>query len=107
MAGYDGIIVTGAANKWVYLWIDDDKVELRDAEKFVGKDTHETEDLIKEDLGVNIKIGAPDGASVAAIGPAGEHLCAGSAIMNDKKSWVLPLRRRSNNGIQAFKGYRS
>ncbi|NLP30047.1 MAG: hypothetical protein GX363_02835 [Clostridiales bacterium] len=84
MAGYDGIIVTGAANKWVYLWIDDDKVELRDAEKFVGKDTHETEDLIKEDLGVNIKIGAPDGASVAAIGPAGEHLCAGSAIMNDK-----------------------
>ncbi len=84
MAGYDGIIVTGAASKWVYLWIDDDKVELRDAEKFVGKDTHETEDLIKEDLGVNKKIGAPDGASVAAIGPAGENLCAGASIMNDK-----------------------
>lgn len=84
MAGYDGIIVTGASDKWVYLWIDNDKVELRDAAKFLGKDTHETEDLIKEDLGVNKKIGAQDGASVAAIGPAGEHLCAGAAIMNDK-----------------------
>ncbi|HZK40170.1 MAG TPA: aldehyde ferredoxin oxidoreductase C-terminal domain-containing protein [Atribacterota bacterium] len=83
-AGYDGIIVNGTSDKWVYLWIDNDKVELRDATKFLGKDTHETEDLIKEDLGVNKKIGTPDGASVAAIGPAGEHLCAGASIMNDK-----------------------
>ncbi len=84
MAGYDGIIITGASDKWVYLWIDDGKVELRDAAKFLGKDTHETEDLVKQDLGVNTKVGAPDGASVAAIGPAGENLCAGAAIMNDK-----------------------
>ena len=82
-AGYDGIIVTGASEKWVYLWIDDDKVELRNAAKFVGKDTHETEDLVKDDLGINKKIGAADGASVAAIGPAGENLCAGSIIEND------------------------
>jgi len=84
MAGYDGIIITGTSDKWVYLWIDDGKIELRDAAKFMGKDTHETEDLVKEDLGVNTKIGAPDGASVAAIGPAGENLCAGASIMNDK-----------------------
>ena len=83
-AGYDGIIITGASDKWVYLWINDDKIELRDAAKFVGLDTHETEDAVKEDLGVNTKVGAPDGASVAAIGPAGENLVAGSAIMNDK-----------------------
>lgn len=83
-AGWDGMIITGASDKWVYLWINDDKIELRDAKKFLGKDTHETEDLIKKDLGVNIKVGAPDGASVAAIGPAGENLVAGSAIMNDK-----------------------
>ncbi len=82
--GYDGIIITGASDKWVYLWINDDKVELRDAAKFLGMDTHETEDAVKEDLGVNKKLGAPDGASVAAIGPAGENLAAGSAIMNDK-----------------------
>ena len=84
MAGYDGIIITGASDKWVYLWINDGKVEIRDAKKLLGKDTHETEDLIKEELGVNKKIGAPDGASVAAIGLAGEHLCAGASIMNDK-----------------------
>jgi len=84
MAGYDGIIITGASDKWVYLWINDDKVELRDAAKFLGMDTHETEDAVKEDLGVNTKLGARDGASVAAIGPAGENLVAGSAIMNDK-----------------------
>ena len=83
-AGYDGIIITGASKKWVYLWIDDDKIELRDAKKFLGKDTHETEDLVKEDLGLSLKIGAPEGCSVAAIGPAGENMVAGSAIMNDK-----------------------
>lgn len=84
MAGYDGIIITGSSDKWVYIWIDDDKVELRDAAKVLGKDTHETEDLVKEELGVNKKLGAPDGASVAAIGPAGENLCAGALIENDK-----------------------
>jgi aldehyde:ferredoxin oxidoreductase len=84
MAGYDGIIVTGASEKWVYLWIDNNKVELRDAKKLLGKDTHETEDLIKEEMGVNLKVGAKDGASVAAIGPAGENLCAGASIGSDK-----------------------
>lgn len=84
MAGFDGIIIKGASDKWVYLWIDDGKAELRDASKFEGKDTHETEDFVKEDLGVPTKVGASDGASVAAIGPAGENLCAGALIENDK-----------------------
>ena len=84
MAGYDGIIFTGASDKWVYLWIDDGKVELRDAAKFMGLDTHETEDAVKEDLGVNKEVGAADGASVAAIGLAGEHMCAGALVANDK-----------------------
>ena len=83
-AGYDGIIITGASEKWLYLWIDDDNIELRDARKFLGKDTHETEDLIKQDIGVPAKVGGAKGVSVAAIGPAGENLCAGSSIMNDK-----------------------
>jgi len=83
-AGYDGLIISGASSRWVYLWIDDDRIELRDSEKFLGKDTHETEDLVKDDLGVNSKVGADDGASVATIGPAGENLCAGALIENDK-----------------------
>jgi aldehyde:ferredoxin oxidoreductase len=76
-AGYDGIIIQGAAEKPVYLWIHDGEVEIRDASKIWGKDTHRTEDLVKED------IGQPK-ASVAAIGPAGENLCNGALIENDK-----------------------
>jgi aldehyde:ferredoxin oxidoreductase len=82
MAGYDGIIVNGASDKWVYLWIDDNKVEIRDASKYLGKDTHETEDLIKGDLGVPAETGK--GVSVNAMGPAGENLCAGALIEHDK-----------------------
>jgi len=76
-AGYDGLIVTGKAKKPVYLWIHNGKVEIRDAKKLWGKDTHETEDFVKEQVG-NPK------ASVAAIGPGGENMCAGAMIANDK-----------------------
>ena len=77
-AGYDGVIVTGKSDKPVYLWIHNGKIELRDASHLWGqKDSHDTEDVIKEELG-NVD------ASVAAIGPAGENLCAGAMICNDK-----------------------
>jgi aldehyde:ferredoxin oxidoreductase len=76
-AGWDGLIITGQSKKPVYLWIHNDEVEIRDARKIWGRDTHETEDLVKE------AVGQPK-ASVAAIGPAGENLCAGSLIENDK-----------------------
>lgn len=76
-AGYDGIIVTGRSDRPVYLWVTEDTAELRDASRLWGKDTHDTEDLIKEETG-------QPRASVAAIGPAGENLCAGALIGNDK-----------------------
>jgi len=77
-AGYDGIIITGRSDKPVYLWIHDGQAEIRNASYLWGKkDTHETEDAIKEELG-NSKI------SVAAIGPCGENMVAGGMIMNDK-----------------------
>ncbi len=76
-AGYDGIVIIGASEKPVYLWIHDDRAEIREASNVWGKDTHETEDLIKGELN-------EPGASVAAIGPAGENLCAGALIANDK-----------------------
>lgn len=76
-AGYDGLIIVGKARRPVFLWIHDGKVELRDAQGIWGSDTHETEDLIKVEL-------KEPKASVAAIGPAGENLCAGAMIMNEK-----------------------
>jgi len=76
-AGYDGVVITGRSEHPVYLWIHEDKVDIRNASHLWGKNTHETEDLIKEELG-NSEI------SVAAIGPAGENLCAGAMICNDR-----------------------
>lgn len=77
LSGYDGLIIQGKAKKPVYLHIRDGKAELRDATKFWGLDTHETEDAIKEELG-------DIDSSIAAIGPAGENLCRGACIENDK-----------------------
>jgi len=77
-AGWDGIVITGRAEKPVYLWVDDDKVELRDAAGVWGKDTRETERLIKRELGDEDKI------SVCCIGPAGEAVLPGASIKNDR-----------------------
>lgn len=65
-AGYDYVMLTGAAPKPVYIWIDDDKVEIRDAREMWGTDTKEGNRLIKEDVG-------DDDIQVAMIGPAGEN----------------------------------
>lgn len=77
-AGYDGIVVTGRADKPVYLWIDDDQVEIRDASHLWGEDTRETERLVKRELGDEELI------SVACIGPAGEALLHGASVKNDR-----------------------
>jgi aldehyde:ferredoxin oxidoreductase len=75
-AGYDGIIFEGRAEKPVYLWINDDHVELRSAEHLWGKNTFETTDqLLKE---------TAEDARVACIGPAGEKLVLFATVMNDK-----------------------
>jgi aldehyde:ferredoxin oxidoreductase len=75
-AGLDGIILEGKADRPVYLWIKDGKVEIKNARHLWGKDTFETEDEIREELGdKNIR--------VACIGPAGEKLSRIAAIIND------------------------
>jgi aldehyde:ferredoxin oxidoreductase len=65
-AGYDGILISGASDKPVYLYVCDDKVEIRDAAHLWGKDTIEAQEALKEELGSEFQI--------AAIGPAGEKL---------------------------------
>jgi aldehyde:ferredoxin oxidoreductase len=74
MAGYDHIIITGRADHPVYLWIDNDRVEIRDARGLWGKNTWETDELIKDDVGERT-------AQVACIGPAGENLVRFAAII--------------------------
>lgn len=79
-AGYDGVIITGAADAPVYVFIDNGKVEIRDASHLWGEVTHETERRIKAEIG-----GGPDDKlSVACIGPGGEALLHGALIKNDR-----------------------
>jgi len=75
-AGYDLIIFQGRAPNPVYLWIDDDRAELRDARHLWGKDTHETARLIKEEVGTRA-------VSTAIIGPAGENLVRFAGLIVD------------------------
>ncbi len=76
-AGYDAVVLTGKSSKPVYLWIDDDSVQLLDAAHFMGKSPSETEDSIKEDIGDYY-------IRVASIGVAGEKLSKIACIINDK-----------------------
>ncbi len=73
--GYDGIIFEGSSPKPVYLVIEDEKAELKDAAHLWGKNVQETTDMIKEETGEKF--------NVACIGPAGENLVKYAAIMND------------------------
>ena len=73
-AGYDYLVVRGAAKTPVYLWIDDGKVEIRDARHLWGKDVRETTSLLHEELG-------DSSTQVAVIGQGGENLVYFAAIM--------------------------
>ncbi len=74
-AGYDAIIIEDKAESPVYITIEDDKVEIKDAAKLWGKVVSETTDLLKQEM--------PDKARVLTIGPGGEKLSRMAAIMND------------------------
>lgn len=75
-AGYDNIFFSGIAEKPVYLFTNNGKAELRDAAHLMGKDTFQTEDMLKAELGKDIE--------VACIGPAGEKVARIAAVMNNK-----------------------
>ncbi len=66
-AGYDHIVITGKAKKPVYLWVNDDTVQIRDAARIWGKTVEEADALIKEELG-------DPQIETAGIGQAGENL---------------------------------
>lgn len=73
-AGYDGVIITGQAETPVFLYVDGDTAELRDARPFWGLDTYQTQERIGQALGDNR-------VRVLCIGPAGENLVRFAAIM--------------------------
>jgi len=74
-AGYDAIIVEGAADTPVYLWIEDGQAELRDACHLWGKTTKETQATIRDELG-------DSRIRCAMIGPGGESMVRYACVMN-------------------------
>ncbi len=90
-AGYDAVVFTGRAEKPVYLWIDDDSVQLLDASHLMGKSPSETEDTIKDELGDYY-------IRVASIGLAGEKLSRIACIVNEK------TRAAGRTGLGAVMG---
>ena len=77
-SGYDAIVIQGRASRWVYLYIHDDTVELRDASDLLGKDTWETQDALQETLSLS-----GHQLSVYTSGVAGENQVRFAAIHGD------------------------
>ena len=75
-AGFDHVVITGKAERPVYLWIHDGEAEIRDAESVWGKTTYETEEILQRELG-------DDRIEIAAIGPAGENLVRSACVVSD------------------------
>jgi aldehyde:ferredoxin oxidoreductase len=77
-AGYDGIFVTGVSEKPVYLFINDGQVEIKDATNLWGKDTFETESMLRAEHG--------EKTYTAGIGPSAEKLSLISSIITKRGS---------------------
>ena len=75
-AGYDYVMIEGAAKEPVYLYVHDERVEIRPAKHVWGKMVAEGEDLIRGETHPDVK--------VASIGPAGEHRARTACVMNDR-----------------------
>jgi aldehyde:ferredoxin oxidoreductase len=88
-AGYDAVIIEGKAEKPVYLYIEDQKVELRSAADLWGKGAHETEHLLADTL---------DDVITLAIGQAGENLVPMACISSEL------YRQAGRGGIGAVMG---
>jgi benzoyl-CoA reductase subunit BamB len=78
-AGYDKVIFRGKSPKLIYVWINNDKVEIRDASHLQGKGAVETQELIRQEL-------KEPNVQVAAIGLAGENRVYTASIEQGRSS---------------------
>ena len=76
-SGYDAIVIIGKSKHPLYLYVHDEIIEFKDASDLWGKDTYETQILIKNEL-------KNDKVKVANIGSAGENLVKYAGIINDE-----------------------
>ena len=105
-SGYDAIVLQGRAPSWVYLYIRDDTVELRDASALLGKDTWETQQALEQMLNLT-----GHQLSVYTSGIAGENQVRFAAIHGDyghvasktaaELSWATSASRLSPSCVAA------
>jgi aldehyde:ferredoxin oxidoreductase len=88
--GFDAFVFEGRSERPVYLWVDDDRAELRPADRLWGTDAHQADDAIRAETDPQ--------ARVACIGRAGERLVRIASIMNDKH------RTAARSGVGAVMG---
>lgn len=114
-AGFDAIIIEGKAEKPVYLWIKNNKYEIRDAKGMWGLDTAATQEKIKEEVG-------DKGAQVICIGPPGEKLlpiagmaterrtaarAGGGAVMGSKSLKAIAIHGTSRVKVDKTDAYKA
>lgn len=90
-AGYDAVSITGRAKNLKFLYIDPDRVEIRDAEELKGLGAFATEAKIKENLG-------DEQVKILTIGPAGENLIRYACICSER------YRQLGRGGLGAVMG---
>jgi aldehyde:ferredoxin oxidoreductase len=89
-AGYDGVVIEGKSLKPLYLFIDNERTELRDASHIWGEGTFRAQEHIKNDIG-------DEATQVAVIGPAGERLVRFSSV-------IVGCRALGRGGLGAVLG---
>ena len=77
-AGYDGVVVKGASETPVYLWIEDGQVEIRDASHLWGRGIFDTQRMLMEELGSDVR--------VLTMGQAGERLSRIAIVATETES---------------------
>ncbi|MBW2209333.1 MAG: hypothetical protein JRG79_20780 [Deltaproteobacteria bacterium] len=90
-AGYDGIIIRGKANHPCYIKIDEKGAHIREADRIWGKDSFETDRILRE-------IEKSPNAGVTSIGPAGEKLSRYACINSEL------YRQAGRGGVGAVMG---
>lgn len=90
-AGFDAVVVSGASDEPVYLWLHDGEAELRDARHLWGKITGEVDNILKEELD-------DDKIEIAQCGPAGEKLVRYAGVIN------MSNRANGRTGMGAVMG---
>jgi aldehyde:ferredoxin oxidoreductase len=92
-AGYDAIILQGMSPAWCYLYINNDRIEIRPASHLLNKTTVEVDSMLQQELGKTARE-----ISVLSIGPAGENLVRFACLVTDQGHVA------AHNGVGAVMG---